>query len=400
MIFEQRVPVLVSEDTIFRREDHSKRLLLYGRPHLPGQPFNRLYPPRPAASLFYDTFVSVYSKQEAISQIAGASVPTGNPQPFFLRYQSPPPSLFFDTFASVYAKQEAFWQVTPQTVSPPQPWLLYFTKNRPRPELFEDHSLDTGQTNHPYPHVIQIGIGLFPYSFEVADLNADPWIEWVPTHQAVNMYPFRQIYPTLPPQQIMLQMFYKAPNWQVEAEGIWRVPDNSTLNQFRWQVVTPILPNVVGFTEAAAISLLNFNGFANIIVIFVPSLIFPAGIVAAQLPLPGPVLSFNIPVEIFVSIGFQPSGTVIMPDVRGFILREAIQLLQDAGVYVPSKIGYFGTDPITVNWLPIAHGRKNAAYIGDFGIVHAQSPAAGVAVKPNSSITLTVSSYPEGVSFS
>src|SRR6202000_3456429 len=134
MIFEQRVPVLVSEDTIFRREDHSKRLLLYGRPPLPGQPFNRLYPPRPAASLFYDTFVSVYSTQEAISPIAVASVPTGHPQPSFLLYQSPPPSVFFDTFASVCAKQEAFWQVTPQTVSPPQPRVLYLTKNRARAE--------------------------------------------------------------------------------------------------------------------------------------------------------------------------------------------------------------------------------------------------------------------------
>jgi PASTA domain len=399
MIFEQRVPVLVNEDTIYRREDHNKRLLLYGRPLLPGQPFNRLYTPRPPPSLYYDTFVGVYPKIEAFGQTAGAAVPTGPAQPFFLRYQSPPPSLFFDTFVSVYGKQEAVWQVATTANSPPQPNFLLFYRNRPKPEVFEDHSLDTGQTNHPYPHVIQIGIGLFPYTFETPDLCMPIWEEWVPLHPAVNMYPFRQIYPVLPPQQIMLQMFYKAPNWQVEAEPIWRVPDQQTLTQFRWQIVIPTLPNVVGLTQAAAQALLNFDGFNNIIVIFVPSLIVPAGVVAAQIPLPGPVAGFNIPVEIFVSIGFQPAGTVIMPDVRGVILREAIQFLQDAGVYVPANIGYFGTDPITVKWLPRAPGRRNAAYIGDFGIVHAQSPAPGVAVKPNSPVTLTVSSYPDAVSF-
>jgi hypothetical protein len=398
-VYTSIVPILVNEEPTYRREDHYKRILMFGRPFLPGQPFNRLSPKRPPPSLFEDTFVGVYPKIDAFGQTAGASVPTGSPQPFFLRYQSPPPSLFFDSFAGVYPKIDAITQIATTSTSPPQPNFLLFYNNRPKPEVFEDHSLETGQTNHPYPHVIQIGIGLFPFTFETPDLCHDIWQEWVPLHPAVNMYPFRQIYTVLPKQQIMLQMFYKAPNWQVEAEPIWRVPDNSIINQFRWQIVIPILPNVVGLTQAAALSLLNFDNFFNVTVIPVPSLTVPAGIVIAQLPLPGIVPSFNIPVEIFVSIGIQPLGTVIMPNVVGVILREAIQFLQDSGVYVPSKIGYFGTDPITVKWLPVAHGRKNAAYTGDFGIVHAQSPAAGVAVKPNSPIVLTVSSYPESVSF-
>ena len=171
MFFEQRVPVLVQEDTIYRREDHSKRLLLYGRPPLPGQPFNRLYAPRPAPSLFYDTFVGVYGKVEAYSQVAGASVPTGPAQPYFLLTQGrPAPFLFEDKFVSVYPKIEAYSQITPQGTSPPQPYFLYTSVNRPKPELFEDHSLDAGQTNHVYPHVIQIGIGLYPYTFETPDL--------------------------------------------------------------------------------------------------------------------------------------------------------------------------------------------------------------------------------------
>ena len=38
-------------------------------------------------------------------------------------------------------------------------------------------------------------------------------------------------------------MFYQSPNWKIEAEPIWRVPDTSLLNQFRWQTVyTPPIP--------------------------------------------------------------------------------------------------------------------------------------------------------------
>lgn len=401
MIFEQRGIVLVNEDTIYRREDHSKRLLLYGRPLRPGQPFNRLFPPRPPPSLYYDTFVGVYPVVEQYSQTAVGSGPVGPGQPFFLRYQAPPPSLFFDRFVSVYPVQEVFGQVTPQTSSPPQPNFLYTTRSRPRPELFDDHSLETGATNHPFPHVIQIGIGLFPFTFEVPELNSDPWLEWIHPHPPADFYPFRQIYPTLPPQQVMLQMFYKAPNWRIEAEPIWNVPatNNQVLGQFRWQIVIPTLPNVVGDTQAVAISVMNAAGFFNLTINLLPSISVPAGIVISQLPLPGPVGSFTIPVIINVSIGFQPPGTQIMPNVVGVILREAIQFLQDAGVYQPQKIGYFGTDPITVIWLPKARGQENAAYVGDFGIVHAQNPAAGTAIIPNSPIVLTVSSYPDSVSF-
>ena len=275
-------------------------------------------------------FTRLSSSTAKLQLVAGLSALDNHS---FLRYQAPPPSLFFDRFVSVYPVQEVFGQVTPQTSSPPQPNFLYTTRSRPRPELFDDHSLETGATNHPFPHVIQIGIGLFPFTFEVPELNSDPWLEWIHPHPPADFYPFRQIYPTLPPQQVMLQMFYKAPNWRIEAEPIWNVPatNNQVLGQFRWQIVIPTLPNVVGDTQAVAVSVMNAAGFFNLTINMLPSISVPAGIVISQLPLPGPVGSFTIPVIINVSIGFQPPGTQIMPNVVGVILREAIQFLQDAG---------------------------------------------------------------------
>jgi hypothetical protein len=407
MIQDSIVPVLVNEDTIYRREDHYKRLLLFGRPGQV-QTFNSLWPQHEPISVFLsgdpwlEQVASPKSPEAAL--LPFRQIPVSQPsgqQLSLLTVPRPKPQLFEDRFVSVYPVIEQYSQIATTSFTPNQPQFIYFYNNRPRPEFFDDHSLETGQTNHPFPHVIQIGIGLFPYSFEVADLNSDPWIEWVPLHQAVNMYPFRQIYPVLPPQQIMLQMFYQPPDWHMEAEPLYHVPatNNDLLHQFRWQVVVPILPNVVGLTQLAAITLLNFDGFFNVTVVLLPSATVPAGTVISQLPLPGIVSSFTIPVIINVSLGFQPPGTVIVPNVVGVILREGIQLLTDAGVYVPSAIGYFGTDPITVQWLPVALGRKDGAYIGDFGIIHAQIPPAGSAVVPNSPITLIVSSYPEAVSF-
>lgn len=86
-----------------------------------------------------------------------------------------------------------------------------------------------------------------------------------------------------------------------------------------------------------------------------------------------------------------PFAQGLMPNVTGVILQEALQFLQDAGILVPSKIGYFGTYPVTVKWIPGA--------LGDYGIVHAQSIAAGTPVAPNSPITLVCSDLPINVAF-
>jgi beta-lactam-binding protein with PASTA domain len=79
-----------------------------------------------------------------------------------------------------------------------------------------------------------------------------------------------------------------------------------------------------------------------------------------------------------------------MPFLVGLELYEAIEVLQAVGIYVPSKIGYFGTFPISVIW------QKSTQFPGT---VLAQSIPFGQTVTVNFPITLTVSEYPVAVAF-
>lgn len=95
-----------------------------------------------------------------------------------------------------------------------------------------------------------------------------------------------------------------------------------------------------------------------------------------------------------------PLSGPVMPNVVGMIIQEALAVLQVAGVLVPSQIGYFGTYPVTIKFIPTSSPTNiNATYIGDFGVVHAQSIAAGLAVKANTPITLICSDFPTNVTF-
>lgn len=91
-------------------------------------------------------------------------------------------------------------------------------------------------------------------------------------------------------------------------------------------------------------------------------------------------------------IALEGGGAIItgMPSLIGHILWDAIALLQAAGILVPASIGYFGTYPISVKWIP-------ASING--GVVVAQSIIAGVNVKPNTPILLTVKDFPFAVAF-
>jgi hypothetical protein len=234
---DTNVPVLVNEDTIYRREDHNKRLLLFrgvgvGSRALPWYKANNPY-------VLVDNWQEPNRKPADLYPFRQVTVSTPVGQPFLGLYpKRPPPQLFFDTFASVYTVLERYGQLGTTTFTPNQPQFIYFWQNKPSFDFFVDRSLDTGQTNHPFPHVIQIGIGLFPYSFEVPDLNDNPWLEQVhrPPNPEALLFPFRQI-----PQFIIGQPFnltwWKGKNWDIEAEPIWRVPDTSTLNQFRWREI-------------------------------------------------------------------------------------------------------------------------------------------------------------------
>lgn len=84
------------------------------------------------------------------------------------------------------------------------------------------------------------------------------------------------------------------------------------------------------------------------------------------------------------------TGGGIMPNLIGQLLWDAIALLQAAGILVPASIGYFGTYPISVLWVPATINR---------GVVIAQPFIAGVPVKPNTPIVLTVNDYPVSVAF-
>jgi hypothetical protein len=91
-----------------------------------------------------------------------------------------------------------------------------------------------------------------------------------------------------------------------------------------------------------------------------------------------------------------------MPNVVGQYLWEAIQLLQNAGVFNPAAIGYFGTYPISVVWVPlppeppVASGPTPASQ--PFWVI-AQSITPNTLVAINAPIILNVWEPDKGVVF-
>jgi hypothetical protein len=85
-----------------------------------------------------------------------------------------------------------------------------------------------------------------------------------------------------------------------------------------------------------------------------------------------------------------PVTMPIMPNCVGIDLYPALAALQNAGVYVPSSLGYFGTYPISVKWV-----QSNA----EPGTVIGQSPPSGTPTLANSAVTLTCVEYATAVAF-
>ena len=81
-------------------------------------------------------------------------------------------------------------------------------------------------------------------------------------------------------------------------------------------------------------------------------------------------------------------GNSAMPNVVNTLLDDATYLMTQAGVLAPALIGYFGTWPILVTWMP--SGKPS-------GTVLSQYPTPGSSVSTNSTILLTVSEYPTAV---
>lgn len=78
-----------------------------------------------------------------------------------------------------------------------------------------------------------------------------------------------------------------------------------------------------------------------------------------------------------------------MPNLIGLQYQNALAALVKAGARVV-PLGYFQVDPITTSWIK--------ALASQPGYVLGQSIAPGQAMVANAPVTLTVSSYPMGVS--
>lgn len=242
--FSSLTPVFVSEETIYSRErSASDRSLL---------PFRQI------------------------------TVAAATPQPFFLRHKSPDPRLFFDTWVMAYGKTEEVGQFATTFFNPPQPFFL--RHKSPRPELFFDTwamAYPKVEYVSPYANFFIPVIGI---AVDQPDFCDHPWLEPVPIHFAASLYPFRQIYPPGVSNTVALQMFYKAPNWRIEAELDSRPPDLAA-KFYPFRQITVFTPPPAGFRVMAVAAgdymniyrdigdvfdLVTANDFSDSTVSFVP----------------------------------------------------------------------------------------------------------------------------------
>ncbi len=220
--------VLVSEDTIYAREriDHAARLMMFQRPQRAGsaQQLLRMQLARPSPTFFEDRFVSVIPVLEVYSQ-AVAPPPPPPAQPFYRLVQT---SIRLD---------------------------------EPNPEDFT-HRLD-----HTLIHAFRSrqNVAFFlPYTFEIPDLNDNPWLEWVrpPPDPALGIFALRR--QTVAPPIIQWSLpFYQAPRPRVEAEedlGVHHHYESSYFALTRQRVAQPLGPWVQAVTEGYYLGVLRPKG--------------------------------------------------------------------------------------------------------------------------------------------
>lgn len=104
-----------------------------------------------------------------------------------------------------------------------------------------------------------------------------------------------------------------------------------------------------------------------------------------------------------------PAKPPFMPNLFQVELWQGIEELIEAGVLVPSALGYFSTYPISVIWVNAPQlGTQFTCPDGTVvyfptspgpGLIIAQSIPAGAHAAPNTPITLTVVEYPFSVTF-
>lgn len=131
------------------------------------------------------------------------------------------------------------------------------------------------------------------------------------------------------------------------------------------------VPEVVGLKEAEAVAALKRVGL-DALIIPVEDAETPEGEVLAQRPVAGQLLAEGSVVEIEVATA---PGVVVVPNVVGASLEEARGVLEDAKLIV--RILEAASDTVPA------------------GSVIAQSPSAGVELKPGSTVEITVSTGQE-----
>ena len=160
------------------------------------------------------------SNKDALRLFFGRQQVSGGGQPFSLLKNSPPPyHLFQDTFVSVYSVAEVYGYV-PAIAAPgalSQPYVMFRQPSYRPPEI----EFDIQRFNHQSYFQVKTGFGpqMVGYVADQPDFCDHPWLEWVhpPASPESAIYPFRQVPRSIRGQQYNF-LFYKAPNWKLEAE--------------------------------------------------------------------------------------------------------------------------------------------------------------------------------------
>ena len=320
MFYESLQLVLVEGPPEIRRPDPSLRLLMYGRPATTFASNVQYWrPPLPYVDGEQDQARRTdHARLFQLQNRAPAAQPGNQP---LLLFQTPRPwSHNEDKWALAYGVTEAYSQQGQASANPVQIFLNFSTS---RPQAFED-AQDIRHADHSLLHQFRWqAIGLLNgYTFDVPDLNDNPWLEWVHPKAADQsaLFPFRQIATPGVPYQSAL-VFWKPRFWDLVPEPDTQriAPHNERLLMFgRPQVYIPpvqiTMPDLTGMQLPDAVGLLISDG------LFVGGIIYWFGHVAYNVQpnqAEAIVLTQSVAAGSLVSLGTTINLTVTFDLARG-----------------------------------------------------------------------------------
>ena len=159
---------------------------------------------------------------------------------------------------------------------------------------------------------------------------------------------------------------------QVPAAGSPTIPGSYVNVTVSYNFTLVNIPNIVGDTQAAAISAIVSAGFSVGSIGETASNTVPAGIVILQSPLPGAVLSPTTPVSFSISTGAVGPQSFVVPNVNGLTQSAASSAITSAGLTV-------GT---------VTPSQALSVPVGD---VYSQTPQPGAYAAGGSAVNLQVS---------